>query len=392
MKRSLPIFSLALAWLLLAATACVPVSPRAPEPVAAEKSLSVILTAFGDAAGTYGETQPFLQALTGRVDRTADSAFCKGLYEGQIAGQPVVIATTGTGSDNSGPCMQEILGMYGRQIKEVIWSGIGGVTPAVGGLVDVATGRRKAQVEPVMIGDVCVSSLAWNYDLHFSSVADWKAAAADDRFATAGWYPMKDSTGQADVIGFENVQQSVIADKTLADEILAASRSVAWPELDAVGQGVVARFFPEGAVRPVRVFDYTQCGEVAGNNFWHGVVEDRLSRQYLAGLINASGYAPQPRTEEDVVSFSAMEAVAWASVLQRWTAKSGEPIPLAIVRAGSNYDHLPLDAAGQPQTGADGKVPTAMADILQGFADSGAAFAAHTAALPILKMLELRGR
>ena len=35
---------------------------------------TVILTAFGDAAATYGETQPFLLALQNRVVRTPDSA------------------------------------------------------------------------------------------------------------------------------------------------------------------------------------------------------------------------------------------------------------------------------------------------------------------------------
>jgi hypothetical protein len=354
--------------------------------------VSVVLTAFGDKEATYGETQPFLKALSGIEDRTLDAAFCKGLYEGQFFGQPVVIATTGTGADNSGPCMQEILGMYGQRIKEVIWSGIGGVSPAVGGIVDVKTGKLKPGPEAVMIGDVCISPLAWSYDLHFSSVADWKAAVdkGDDPVSTAGWYPMKESSGKADVIGFENVQQAVIADKALADELLAAARQVAWPPLDADTQRVVGRFFPVSAVRPVRVFDYTQCAEVASNTFFHGVVEDRLSRQSLAELINASGYAADKRTEDDVVVFSAMEAVAWASIVQRWTAKTDAPIPLVIVRAGSNYDHLPLDENGQPRPGADGKPMTAMADILLGFADSGASFAAHTAALPVLKMFEMR--
>ena len=59
--------------------------------------------------------------------------------------------------------------------------------------------------------------------------------------------------------------------------------------MDSGVQEKVERYFSSDQVRPVRVFDYTQCGEVGGNNFWHGVVEDRLSRQYLAGLIAASG-------------------------------------------------------------------------------------------------------
>jgi purine nucleoside permease len=360
----------------------------APEPV------SVILTAFGDKEATFGETQPYLKALEEKVDRTKDSAFCEGLYEGKIFGQPVVVATTGTGTDNVGPCMHEILHLYNQRIKEVIWSGIGGASPAVGGIIDLKTDRLKTQVEPVMIGDVCISPLSWNYDLHFSSVADWRTATEKGNpFDPAGgWWSMKNSEGKADVPGFENVQQFVIADKALADELLAAAKHVDLPAPESDVRVKVKRFFSDSQMRKVQVFDYTQCGEVAGNNFWHGVVEDRLSRQYLAGLINASQYAPQPVTEHDVVVFSAMEATAWMSIVSRWSSKTGEKIPMVVVRAASNYTHVPLDANGQPQLEANGAPMAAMDDIQLGFQEAGASFAWTNAALPVLKMFELRQR
>jgi hypothetical protein len=87
---------------------------------------------------------------------------------------------------------------------------------------------------------------------------------------------------------------------------------------------------------------------------------------------------------------TSMEAVAWASVLARWTAKTGVPIPMVIVRAASDYDHMPLDEDGRPRPGADGRPMTAMEDILQGFQQSGASFACQNAARPVLKMFELR--
>ena len=355
---------------------------------------TIILTAFGDKEATFGETQPFLLALENKVDRTAASAFCEGVYEGDLSGQPVVVVTTGTGGDNAGPCMQELLYRYDERVKEVIWSGIGGATPAVGGLVD-GTGQRRADAAPVMIGDVCISALVWNYDLHFSSVSDWAAARTDgDRYDPAGgWWPMKNSDGKADVIGFDNVQQFVIADKALADELLGAAKAVTLPAMDSGVQEKVARYFPADQIRPVRFFDYTQCGELAGNDFWHGVVEDRLSRQYLASLITASGYAgDQPVTEDDVVVFSAMEAAAWMSVLARWNAHNRVEIPMAVIRAASNYDHLPLDADGNPPLGPDGKPLTAMDDINEGFQEAGASYAAGNAASAVLKLFELRGQ
>ena len=140
----------------------------------------------------------------------------------------------------------------------------------------------------------------------------------------------------------------------------------------------------------MKVFDYTVGAEVSSNTFYHSVPEDRLARQYVAGLINASGFANHTITENDVVALSAMESLAWMNAVERWTKKTGEIIPVAIVRSVSNYDHTPLDLYGQPITEEDGTPLTAMEDILVNFQNSGASTAAENAALPVLKMLELR--
>jgi len=380
---------IALLIVMLLLVACAPVS-RTPDLASDAGAMrSIILTAFGDSAGAFGETQPFLQALQNKVDRTTESAFCEGIYEGELSGQPVVVVTTGTGADNAGPCMQELLYWYGPHVKEVIWSGIGGVTPAVGGIVDDA-GQRRPDAAPVMIGDVCISALTWNYDLHFSSVSAWRTARTQDApFDPAGgWWPMKDSGGNSDVLGFDNVQQFVIADPALADELLRAAAQVTWPAMDAGVQAKVEHFFAPDQVRPVRVFDYTQCAEVAGNNFWHGAVESKLARQYLASLITAAGFAQVG--EDDVVTFSAMEAAAWMSVLARWNAHHGTQIPMAVIRGASNYDQVALDATGAPVVGEGGQPLTAMTDILEDFKEAGAAFAWGNAAQPVLKLFELR--
>ena len=76
-------------------------------------------------------------------------------------------------------------------------------------------------------------------------------------------------------------------------------------------------------------------GEVSSNNFFHGAVEDRLSRQYLAGLINSAKVSVVPVTEDDVVAFSAMESTAWMSVVDRWAKKRHLRIPVS-------YTHLTL--------------------------------------------------
>lgn len=56
---------------------------------------SLILNAFGDAAGTYGESLPFIKAIESKVDRSAESAYCRAVVEGELFDQPVAIVVTG---------------------------------------------------------------------------------------------------------------------------------------------------------------------------------------------------------------------------------------------------------------------------------------------------------
>lgn len=353
---------------------------------------SIILTAFGDKDATFGETQPFLKALKNKVDRTPESAYCKGVYEGTLFDQPVVVATTGTGKDNSGPCMQELLYKYGTNIKEVIWSGIGGVSAAVGGFVN-QSGQVRTPMDPVMVGDVCISALSWNYDLSFTGAADGAAAraASGNRYDPAGgWWPMMDSKGKSSVLGFENVQLFTIADKALATELTAAAGKISRPEVAADVRNKIERYFSPEQVRPIRFYDSSQCGEMSSDNFWAGVIEDRLARQYLASLIATSGYGPAATTEDDVVVFTAMESSSWMSVVSRWNKFKQANIPMAVVRGGSNYTHVPLDSNANPKPSPDGKLLTAMEEIELGLQEAGASFAWNNAALPILKMFELR--
>ncbi len=364
----------------LAVLACslLACSSAAPSPAG---QVSVILSALA------GESQPFLRALGGRVDRSADSVYCSGVVEGALGRHPVVVVTTGTGGDNAGPCMQEILHGYGNRVREVIWSGIAGLSPAIGGLVDPSTGALRPDPRPVILGDVCVGVMTWSYDLHFSSVDDWRVAAEasgnlnDPR---GGWWEMK-STSASGVVGFENVQQYVLADRALADEILAAAAAVRLARPTGRTLDEVKRFFSDAQIREPRVFDYRVCGgEVAANEFFHSAVQDRLARQYIASLIRSSGFAGSLVTENEVIAVAGMEGASWMSVVDRWASKKGTRIGMALVRAGSNYDHQPLLPNGRPAPDATGHVPTAMEDILIGFSDDGSVLAVENAAAVVL--------
>ena len=355
-------------------------------------SRSIILNAFGDVQATYGESKPFLDVMTNKVDRTQESAYCIGVVEGDLYGQPVTVAITGTGGGNSGPCAQEMLGWYAPNIKEFIWSGIGGVTPAVGGMYNDA--GRNLDNPPVMIGDRCIGVLAWNYDLHFSSVNDWAAAHSKPSRLygpAGGWWPMMNAQGEEVAPGFDNVQQFAVAGTALADEVLRASTSITEPTRPASVTRKILRFHPDRSqLREAKSFSYRMCGgEVSADNFWHGIPEDKLARRYMANLMRVSGVNPNAKPS-NIVAFSAMEATPWMTAVTRWNAQFGTNFPMVVVRAASNYDLVPLRANGQPVLGKDGKPLDAMQAIDAGFDDQSSAYAAASAAAPILRMFQLR--
>lgn len=366
-------------------------APAAADPMAGP-TRSIILNAFGDVKATYGESKPFLDSMTNRVDRTGESAYCKGVVEGDLSGQPVTVVITGTGSGNAGPCAQEMLGWYSPNIKEFIWSGIGGVTPAVGGMVDKA-GRPLGNA-PVMIGDRCIGVASWAYDLHFSNVNDWAAARTSPSNAydpSGGWWQMMNAKGEQVAPGFDNVQQFAVAQTALADEVLRASKTATDPKRPASVTAKISRFHPNRAHwRDPKSFSYRTCGgEVSSDDFWHGATEDRLARGYMAGLMRVSGINPKAKAS-NIVAFSAMEAVPWMTAVTRWNAKNGTDFPMVVIRAASNYDMIPLQANGQPVRGKNGKPITAMEDIDAGFDNESSAYAAASAAAPVLRMFQLR--
>ena len=93
---------------------------------------------------------------------------------------------------------------------------------------------------------------------------------------------------------------------------------------------------------------------------------------------------------DNIVAFSAMEAVPWMSAVSRWDATYDTRIPMAVVRSASNYDQIPLQADGEPVLNKRGRPLTAMQDILLGFDDTSSAYAAAAAAAPVLRMFEVR--
>ena len=181
---------------------------------------------------------------------------------------------------------------------------------------------------------------------------------------------------------------SLIADTGLADELLKAWHRGNMAGDDAGVQAKVERGFAPDQMRPVHVFDYTQCAEVAGNNFWHGAVESKLRlRQYLASLISTAGLAQVQET--DVVTFGdgSGRLDECPGVLERPSRHAdshgcGSAAPATVTR-------WRLDATGSPMAGEDGRPLTAMAGYQEDFKE--AVRRLHgTTPQPALKLFECR--
>jgi hypothetical protein len=85
-----------------------------------------------------------------------------------------------------------------------------------------------------------------------------------------------------------------------------------------------------------------------------------------------------------------MEASGWMGALTKWNTANGLAIPMAVVRAASNYDQVPLNRDGTPVKGPDGRPLTALQDIKLGFKTAGADYAISNAAAPVLALFASR--
>ncbi|HJN52849.1 MAG: hypothetical protein QGI68_13005 [Pseudomonadales bacterium] len=324
---------------------------------------TVIISAFGFEAGSgewRGESGPFINALTTRTVISDRVPFCDIAFEGEINGWPVTVVTMRIGKVHAAVCMQDLLRYYegAAGIREVIWSGVAGITPMVGGMLDVAGNRRQA--ETTVIGDVCISHIAVDYDLRHSAIGE------------------KDEMW---LMRLPNESRTAVGSLDLASELYTAAQRVAWPEVPAGPALNITKYHGAKAVRKARAFDGTTCAEATSDNFWHSVQEDQWARELLAQTISQT--LGTRVTPDGVLAITAMEQTGWSNVLEMWTDATGEKIPFAYSRSASNYDHPWLDTNNRPAvSGAE--------SLRAGMDAAGLEYAAITAALPILKMLQRR--
>ena len=326
--------------LVVAAALVVPASvSAAPTP----PRLSVILSAYsypGPNGQWLGESGPFVNALTERADVTGTLPYCTQSWTGKLYGQPVLVVTMGTAKlESSQSAMNIIFSDYWSQVKEVIWSGIAGFSPRVGGYA--------GQGEPTIIGDVCIADRVGNWDLTFSSMV------------TQSFWPMD----------WPNRADRAEGDKALADELYAAAQKVQWPPLPAGPVANFKKYFPSDLPRQPKAW-YGNCAEVTSDNFWHSSLDDAFARQQVAALFAT--------TPDKVIAVTAMEVLSWMQAVNDAETITGRDIKLAYVRSSSNFDQ-PWDEA---------KI-TGQESIKAGMDGGGSDYGCITAALPVLKMFDL---
>jgi len=285
-----------------------------------------------------------------RVDVSSELPYCEKAFLGQIYSQPVLAVTMFSSKVPTAECAMNLVNSrFMTEGTEFIWSGISGFSPRVGGYVD-STG------EPTVIGDVCISHVAVDWDLTFSSMTKQE------------FWPMD----------WPSKTEYTIGDEALAEELYLAALQVVWPPLPDAPRDNVTKYHGAEAVRLPKAW-FSNCAEATGDNFWHSALDDAQARRKISVLFDKIGQSLPP---EQIIAVTAMEQTGWMNVLEDTAVIRGKPISFAYVRSSSNFDQPWLVNGEEAVTGKE--------SIDAGMNAGGGDFGCITAALPILKMLELR--
>lgn len=327
-----------------------------------KEELSVIVVAFGekDENGQWeGEVAPYMQKLKNPQEVSRSVPMCKYALNGKLFDKNVLVVVAGMGKVNMTACIKDVLDYRDGDIREIILSGIAGMSPMRGGLVDQNGSVRND--EPVMVGDVCINSVAVDFDLQ-----RYSADSANTKSPNPLFWP-SDALFSA---------KEMRAKTKLAKELERASKNVNFPQVPKQVEEVNLKYHKIS--RKPKVWGLGECLEVSGDLFWHDIRSDSIARLLayeMLGKINSQV------KKESVVIATSMEAVPAGVIVSRWNDLHGKNIDFAYVRSASNFDHVWLDENGFPAE--DGS------KSLEGFG-AGYEYAIQIQALPVLKMFEMR--
>ncbi|KAJ1454673.1 hypothetical protein M885DRAFT_617996 [Pelagophyceae sp. CCMP2097] len=327
---------------------------------------SLIMVADSGTFVGFGEASVLSAAATTLAeDPNAGRFVCERALRGVWFGQRALLVTTGIGETHAALCLESILQAYDGMIKEVIFLGTAGGSPAVGGIIDSdrcdaapLEGVDVAVLEErvVGIGDVCVSPFSTDWDCqHCTWAAPGAPAGARVGGGACAAAPCS-LHARADIFG--DYGCSYFAAVDLADEVLRAPRDMP-PTSPAVADMEKRFWAATGRAAPLwekahakrgpqaRVHGYGECAEATSMTYWSGAPYDELARDYVAALIDLAdeglGIAPQRnRTRADVLAISAMEGSGWMEALKlsaKWMAGN---VPSVNIRGIADYTHEPL--------------------------------------------------
>jgi len=327
------------------------------------QGLSVIMVAFGylDEKGNWGgEVAPYIARLENPQEISSKIPLCEKVFQGKLNNWPILLVVSGKGKVNASLCTANLLNEKGRKIKEIIFSGIAGVTPKKGGILD--ENKKEATDLPAMIGDVCINSFAVDVDLqHFSA----------DITGTNDKKPILWSFEEPFTASFVNLPYD------LAAELSQAAKKVSFPSPPPEVESINKKYHNQS--RTPILWASNECFEATGDLFWHDIYFDTRAREIGANYL--SEISELKISPDEVIVFTSMEALPVGLTVARWNERYGIDIDFAYVRAASNFTHTWLDKKGTPAVGGRESLGTF---------DPAYDFAIQIQALPVLKLFELR--
>jgi len=143
------------------------------------------------------------------------------------------------------------------------------------------------------------------------------------------------------------------------------------------------------------VLDSGLCVENSGNDYWCGMPEDQICRNFTAVTLNQAIThfdSEASLSDSDVICIAAMEGYAFIQTVNAWntvyTAKGAKPIRVANLRGVSDYTHPPTIL-----NSTDGKYYQSMPSyqwLPIGYGFGGYELAIQTSTLPILSLFQTR--
>lgn len=317
---------------------------------------TVLMVADPGSFSGSAEAKYYLANLENATYVPPGSTICVSRAHGKIMGQNVTVVSSGINAQNAAMCVMEILSCA-THVKEIIYSGTSGFSPALGGIVNPPDCVETAMPETITrLGDVCVTPFANNWECRLASWSQqctgYPNQCTDpeltDNLTVSALY------GQC---SFDSYDQASV---DLADEILAAAQANSaasnalrrntkvenyeqayWAAMsNGTGETFLGTYNGLGAPS---IYGYDKCAETDGQFFWSGAPWDFNARTYVAYTLSTA--LGKDITPYDVIAVSAMEAVGVAAAMAKYSAIPGNPkIPYTFVRGSSDYVHLPLSS------------------------------------------------